>query len=483
MPKKPNILIIMADHANADSLRPTNQCRTPALDSISMEGTKFENCHTTNAICSPARASLMTSLYPSTHGVWDVTHAHTPEWIDAPAGRFTHFADLLSDAGYNNGYFGKWHVEQSDDLSNFGWHEYNVSVNNLMLDRRKLGEEGYHEEVTLKNQITLQTDGYDDLLLSADISGESNISHPAFNEGISFIEKHLNDKGRDVPFTCFISVLEPHDPYLAPEEIIDTYDIDQISLSPSFHDTLDTKPEVLKRMHSVWSGLTDYEWKRIMASYYSSVTYIDSQIERVVNLLRNNDIYDDTLIIFTSDHGDMLSAHGLLTKGVATGYEEVYNIPLIIKPPHGGHIDQTKDIKVSTVDIAPTLLEYAGLQFNNEIHGKSLKSVLESNHNPQDWKRCHSEFFSQRYMYTQRITWEDNWKYIFNPGGVDELYDLNEDPFELNNLASDKDSRSVLIAMATTMWEEVDRIGDTTLLNSNYPTLRTAPIGPLSRLK
>ena len=86
-------------------------------------------------------------------------------------------------------------------------------------------------------------------------------------------------------------------------------------------------------------------------------------------------------------------------------------------------------------------------------------------------------------MYTQRITWEDNWKYIFNPGGVDELYDLNEDPFELNNLASDKDSRSVLIAMATTMWEEVDRIGDTTLLNSNYPTLRTAPIGPLSRLK
>ena len=192
-----------------------------------------------------------------------MTHAHTPEWIDAPAGRFTHFADLLSDAGYNNGYFGKWHVEQSDDLSNFGWHEYNVSVNNLMLDRRKLGEEGYHEEVTLKNQITLQTDGYEDMLLSADISGESNISHPAFNEGISFIENHLNDKGRDVPFTCFISVLEPHDPYLAPEEIIDTYDIDQISLSPSFNDTLDTKPEVLKRMHSVWSGLSDYQWKRI----------------------------------------------------------------------------------------------------------------------------------------------------------------------------------------------------------------------------
>ena len=91
---------------------------------------------------------------------------------------------------------------------------------------------------------------------------------------------------------------EPHDPYLAPEEIIDTYDIDQISLSPSFHDTLDTKPEVLKRMHSVWSGLTDYEWKRIMASYYSSVTYIDSQIERVVDLLKDHDIYDDTLIIF-----------------------------------------------------------------------------------------------------------------------------------------------------------------------------------------
>ena len=225
-----------------------------------------------------------------------------------------------------------------------------------MVDRRKLGEEGYHEEVTLKNQITLQTDGYEDMLLSADISGESNISHPAFNEGISFIENHLNDKGRDVPFTCFISVLEPHDPYLAPEEIIDTYDIDQISLSPSFNDTLDTKPEVLKRMHSVWSGLTDYQWKRILASYYSSVTYIDSQVERVVNLLKDTNVYEDTLIIFTSDHGDMLSAHGLLTKGVATGYVEVTHIPLIIKPPHGGHVADTETIKVSTVDLATTLL-------------------------------------------------------------------------------------------------------------------------------
>ena len=86
-------------------------------------------------------------------------------------------------------------------------------------------------------------------------------------------------------------------------------------------------------------------------------------------------------------------------------------------------------------------------------------------------------------MYTQRITWEDNWKYIFNPGGVDELYDLKADPFEMNNLAPDEVNKPVLISMATKMWEEVDRVGDTTLLNSNYPTLRTAPVGPLSRLK
>ena len=216
MSNKPNILIIMTDHANAASLRPDSQCLAPNLAALSNDGVQFENCYTTNAICSPARASLMTGLYPSPHGVWDVTHAHTADWVDAPAGRFTHFAELLSDQGYRNGYFGKWHVEQSNQLENFGWHEFDVTNNSLMIDRRRIGDTDYHSDLELDDKVIITTDGYPDYLLSATVIGASEITHPAFDQGIDFIERHIENNGFDIPFTCFISALEPHDPYLAP---------------------------------------------------------------------------------------------------------------------------------------------------------------------------------------------------------------------------------------------------------------------------
>jgi len=123
MPDKPNVLFLMTDHTNAQALAPGSQCLTPNLDSLAVEGLRFGRCYTTNAICSPARASLMTSLYPSTHGMWDCTHTQRPEWVDVPAGRFTYFSQLLNEAGYENGYFGKWHVEQSSKLEKVGWQQ------------------------------------------------------------------------------------------------------------------------------------------------------------------------------------------------------------------------------------------------------------------------------------------------------------------------------------------------------------------------
>ena len=481
MINKPNILVIMTDHTNAASLRPDSQCLTPNLSALSNDGVQFENCYTTNAICSPARASLMTGLYPSSHGVWDVTHAHTSDWIDAPAGRFIHFAELLSDHGYRNGYFGKWHVEQSNRLENFGWHEFDVTGNSLMIDRRRIGDNDYHSSLELNDEVIVTTDGYPDYLLSATVTGTDKITHPAFDQGIDFIERHLENNGFDIPFTCFISVLEPHDPYLAPKEIMDLYDPTQISLSPSFDDDLETKPEVLKRMRSVWSGMDKSDWQKVVTSYYASITSVDTEIERVINLLKEKDLYENTVIVFTSDHGDMLGAHGLLTKGVGTGYEEVYNIPLIVKTPNGCQLDSTAEIKVSTVDIAPTLLDYAGVEIPSGIHGKSLIPIISNTHNKKDWTGSYAEFFSQRFMYTQRITWEGRWKYIFNPAGRDELYDLQDDPNEMNNLAECPDFKEVLNDMAREMWRNMERIGDSTLLESGYATLRTAPIGPLSR--
>ena len=112
--------------ANSRALAPGSQCLTPNLDALAAEGVRFGRCTTTNAICSPARASLMTSMYPSTHGMWDCTHTQRPEWVDVPKERFTYFSQNLADAGYRNAYFGKWHVEQTKKLDDFGWHEFDA---------------------------------------------------------------------------------------------------------------------------------------------------------------------------------------------------------------------------------------------------------------------------------------------------------------------------------------------------------------------
>jgi arylsulfatase A-like enzyme len=135
----------------------------------------------------------------------------------------------------------------------------------------------------------------------------------------------------------------------------------------------------------------------------------------------------------------------------------------------------------SLVDLAPTLLDLCGAEPLPKAQGKSLRPVLEgAATDADDWNDAYAEFFGQRFVYTQRITWHGDWKYVFSPGGVDELYNLAADPHERHNLAADPAHRDVLIDMCKRMWRKMKAIGDESLFNTGYATLRTAPIGPLS---
>lgn len=465
MNKRPNILFLMTDHTNAQALAPGSQCLTPNLDALAADGTRFGRCYTTNAICSPARASLMTSLYPSTHGMWDCTHTQRKEWVDVPANRFTYFSSLLSNAGYCNGYFGKWHVEQSKKLEDFGWHEYDINSG------------GKHRHLAADGKVIIPKPGYDDYMLCGIDETESDDAHPAFEQGIDFIKRSAQN---NEPFCCFVSSSEPHDPYIPARRFLDMYDIDEVNPSPTLRDEPTGKPEVIRRMRAVWSDLSDDEWKRVAASYWAVITEIDSEIGRIIDVLKQAGQYDNTIIVFTSDHGDMLGAHGLATKGIGTSYEEVYNIPCILRVPGMQQTGEDSDTIISLIDLAPTLLDLCDAAELPDAQGRSLRPVLERTHNADEWRAGHAEFFGQRFVYTQRITWHDNWKYVFSPGGIDELYDLASDPCERNNLVDDPAHQDKLIEMCQRMWRKMKAIGDSSLSNTSYATLRTAPIGPLS---
>ena len=461
----------MTDHTNAQALAPGSQCLTPHLDGLAAQSVQFGRCYTTNAICSPARASLMTGMFPSTHGMWDCTHTQRPEWVDVPANRFTYFSHILADTGYRNGYFGKWHVEQSNKLENFGWHEYNHKSGSM------------RGQPIEDNQVIVPTDGYRDHFLAGVSEDSDRLTHPAFDEGIDFIRRHVannqtNIGAQNQPFCCFVSTSEPHDPYVPPKRFFDMYNLDDIRTSPTLHDEVYGKPEIIRRMRSVWRCLTDADWRRVTAAYWAVITSIDSEVGRIIDVLKETNQYDNTIIVFTSDHGDMLGGHGLITKGVGTSYEEVYNIPLIIRTSGMSEGREDNRTLTSLVDLAPTLLDLCGAKALDNVHGRSFRPVLGGTANPDDWRDAYAEFFGQRFVYTQRIVWHGDWKYVFSPGGIDELYNLAEDPHERLNLAEEPKHREILIEMTKRMWRKMKTIGDESLFNTHYATLRTAPIGP-----
>ncbi len=464
--KRPNIIFIMTDHTNAAALAPGNLCQTPHLDALAAEAWRFQRCYTPNAICSPARASLMTSLYPSSHGMWDCTHTQRAEWVDVPASRFRYFSQTLAEQGYRNAYYGKWHVEQSSRLEDFGWHEYEV----------KTCQGTGYKPSSPTDSVIVPKRGYRDYVL-AGVAEVSEPRHPAFDRGIDFLNRQAAT-GSGQPFCLFVSTIEPHDSYVPPRSFFEQYAVDDLPLPASLHDDLADKPEAVRRLASVWREMTDAQWRRVRAAYWAVISFLDQEVGRLLASLRALNLFDDTIIVFTSDHGDMLGAHGLATKGIATSYEEVYNIPLILRVPGARQGVEDRRTCTSLLDIAPTLLDYCGAPALPDAQGRSLRPVLDGSVNPADWQEAYGEFFGQRFVYTQRITWYGEWKYVFNPGGIDELYHLAEDPGERVNRAGDPACREVLEMLCRRMWRKMTAIGDQSLLHTEYATLRTAPVGP-----
>lgn len=472
-PRRPNVLILMADHVGARRVAPRSQCLTPNLDALAAEGVRFARCYTPNGMCSPARASLMTATYPSTHGVWDCTHTQRKEWVDVSP-TLVHWAQRLAEAGYSTGYFGKWHLTQSGRLEEYGWQEYEADRSITMRGPRIPGTE-----------VVSRKEGYRDVVLAAVRRDDAGtVHHPAYDLGIDFIRRHT---GAGEPFCCFVSTTEPGGACAPPKRFLDMYDANATKVSPTLHDDLAGKSEMLRRMQAVWKDLGDDDWRKITTCYLAQLTFIDSQIGRILQVLRDSGCYEDTIIVFLADHGRMLGAHGLVGLGLGLAYEEVYNVPLIIRLP-GWLLDQAgnqpvrkvNDALVSLVDVGPTILDLCRLAPLPQAQGRSLRPLIEGRANVVHWQEAYGEFFAQRFMYTQRIVWHGDWKYVFSPGGVDELYHLADDPYEEKNLAGDPQYRAVVVDMAKRMWRKMEQIGDESLSNTHYATLRTVPVGPLS---
>lgn len=474
----PNILVLMTDQQRADTIHPGHICRTPAMDRLIAGGVHFPNARTPNSICSPARASLMTGVYPSAHGIADCVHASEPYRADLQDG-YPFWSQILHEGGYAGGYFGKWHIERSGDPLQFGFDKF--------VPEHSQAYAAYRQSMNLSERIwhkryILQHKGYKDRPVYGvyEEPVQATGAYYLCSQAIDFIREH---SGGGRPWMTFVSLLEPHDPYYALKTYYDRYENDSIEVPDSWDDPLTDKPRIIQRMRNVWSGMSPLQVREAIRCYYALCSQIDEQAGRVLQALEDTGQLDNTWIIVTADHGDMLGEQGLFLKGI-TPYEGVYRVPLVISGPGIKEPGRSCGACASLVDLAPTITEIAFGQAMAGVHGNSLlplltgDQVVDRDGQKRHWNEGFAEFHGQRYAYTQRIVWYDRYKYIFNGFDDDELYDLEADPQERRNLAADAGCSDLVEAMASRMWRHIRIAGDKTMLNANYGTLRFAPTGP-----
>lgn len=419
---QPNIVLIHADQHRFDCIGANGHLlvQTPNLDKLAAEGANFTHAFTPIPLCIPARNSLI-------HGQWTSGHLSICNWeSEAPRPArdgLPSFSQSLREAGYHLGYVGKWHVHPQKTPFDYGFHEY-------------VPEEDYPrwraEQGIPPRPRTQGWFGEPDPYITPE---QSRLGWEA-SHTIRLIQQFSQN---DAPFFIRWDPYEPHLPNVVPEPYCSMYNPKDIAPWPSFPDPLVNKPYIQKQQRRTWQvdDWTWDNWSPIVARYLGEITLMDAQIGRVLCALEELGLAENTLVIYTADHGDMCGSHGMIDKHYIL-YDDVVRVPLLMRWPGVIQANTQQDTFVSSaLDLAATFCDVAGACIPETFSGQSLLPVMkgEAAGNRQDiFSVYHGNQFG---LYTQRMVRDREWKYVWNATAEDELYHLPSDPGEVHNLAFD----------------------------------------------
>lgn len=462
----PNLLFLMCDQmqyqAFADPL-----CITPNLDRLRARGTECMQTYTPCAVCSPARASLMTGLLPHNHGVLFVTHTADDDQACLRTD-FPHWAMRLREQSWHTAYFGKWHIERSIELDRFGW-EINLCRDTKMY-RELLRRSGIKQPKWLLRK-ELRSEGYDDVLLYGITEQDAQQREMGFLTDLAC--NHLRGLSEQTPWCCMVSYEEPHDPYVCGQSAFSRYESVELPLPAA--DDCYGKPGIYRKARRPFRQLSAEEHETARKCYYASITELDEQIGRILDVLEQRNDAENTIIVFTTDHGDLLGAHGMYCKNFSAA-EEIYHIPMLISGP-GVSKNHKMWERVGLHDLCDTILELCGCEPFGTTDGTSFTRLLKDG-TEERRTQGYAEYYGGRFLLTQRVYWEKNWKYVLNGFDEDELYDLSKDPQELCNLAADPNFHGKVVEMLSGLWRNARKTGDHSICNTSYPIMRIEPVGP-----
>ncbi|OGV38931.1 MAG: hypothetical protein A2X48_02070 [Lentisphaerae bacterium GWF2_49_21] len=484
---KPNILFFMPDQLRWDTAITDEKCRTPNLDRLVNSGVSFNNVYPTMAHCCPSRASLMTGLYPSQNGIFNNVLNGSALCKSLKKGVET-FSEKLKENKYKLYYTGKWHVSAAEDPADRGWKEFQISCPSTgqtgffmkdwktadMTDKKKRGR----GEVLKPGWGTMKLYGTYDRNSTGEkiVDGyEGHHDYRFIKDALCTLDKVKKEKS---PWCLYVGPTGPHDPFIVPEKYAKMYDPRDVKLPPNYRDSMKNKPYYYKRMQKRWSQLSEQEVKESIAHYYGYVTMLDDYLGLVLDRLERNGLSENTIVIFTSDHGEFLGSHGLYCKGIAP-YDEGYKVPLVISSvKHVKNPGRSSDKLISLIDLAPTVLELSGSPKLKKCAGLSLRPFIDDKKNFKWRDALYMQDNGVEIYFSQRIVRTERYKFVYNPVSIDELYDLEKDPYELKNLSEDKKYRNLKKKLFKRMWEFAFETDDDTICNA-YHTVSMADYGPL----
>lgn len=484
--QRPNILIFMNDQQQGATMDPGHPCRMPNAQRLMREGLRFSRAYTTTAHCCPSRATFVTGLYPSQHGIYNNVLNQAALHTSLNPGVVT-FSEVLRDAGYELAWSGKWHVCADEAPKDRGWKQYHATA--VTPEEHGLRWKTMHERAQTRESDAprgrgeLLRPGWGRYQLYGAREPQPGADPLPFGDMLTVRKgiEALHDCARaGKPWCLYVGPVGPHDPYILPEKYAKMYDPADVELPPSFYDNLLDKPRVYQRQRRFWGQMSEDEYREAIAHYWGYCTMQDDLLGMVMDALEASGQADDTLLIFMSDHGDYAGAHGLFFKGVAA-FDECYRIPCVMRWPKGiKNPGRVVDEFVTLADFAPTFAELAGARMPRSS-GRSLAPFLRDEP-PADWPDAlFSQFNGVELYYSQRFVQTKEWKYVYNGFDFDELYHLNEDPHCMRNLAEDARYRGVIEELCRRMWRKVYEEDD--ICANPYGTVSLAPFGPMVGLK
>ena len=435
--KQPNILLLWTDQQRADTMAcyGNHVIHTPNLNLLSQQSFVFKNAYCTQSLCTPARASLVTGLWPHKHKA-----IQNSAFLDS---NLDSIGEIIPDS-YNKAYFGKWHLGDEfiaqrgfrEWLSIEDYHDYRINVSKPEYSRLHSGyhkfliNAGYPADKRTEDGLKVHSREF-----CAVLPPRYTKSH--FLSGAA--QQFLSEQTPNKPFFLSVSFLEPHPPMFSAYN--DVHDPDSLPVSPAFMQIpKENTPEYLRKRATefIETGFknfdlsTENDWRRLMANYYGVVSLVDEAIGSILAKLAELGLEENTIVVFTSDHGEMLGDHMLLKKGVM--YEPAIKIPFMIRVPWLSKQQNIIQERINHLDLIPTLLDIIEEPSRTGLDGISLLNLL---HNPN--KALERNMFVEwNDVYEpdkigRTIIAPENWKLTVRVNGQNELYDLNSDPYELDN--------------------------------------------------